>query len=90
MQRMSNGRVRRSPEEWRELVERFAGSGLNRREFCRREKISVNSLQRWRQRLTASARSEFVEVAPAKGDRASSPWVVEVELAGGTIVRIRS
>jgi hypothetical protein len=91
MQTLSNGRVRRAPAEWRELVERFSGSGLSQREFCRREKLNVESFHRWYRRLTAPEQGEFVEVRPpATEDRASSSWAVEVELANGTIVRIGS
>ena len=88
MQVSSNGRVRRSPDEWREIVVRFAKSTLGRHEFCRQEKINRNSFDRWHKRLTKSGRSDFVDVTPA---RESSPsWTVEVELADGTIVRVGS
>jgi hypothetical protein len=89
MQKLSNGRVRRTPEEWQQLVKRFSASGLSQREFCRREMINVESLNRWYRRLTTPAQPEFVEVTPSAEDRSSSPWAVEVELESGTVVRIR-
>jgi len=93
MQIFANGRVRRSAEEWREIFTRFARSGLGRREFCHREKINKNSFDRWQKRLewecpVAPKQSDFVDVTPVQ--KSSSSWVVEVELAGGTIVRIGS
>ena len=88
MQVSSNGRVRRSPAEWRDSVTRFAKSGLGRREFCRQEKINKNSFERWRKRLAASKQNDFVDVTPIEGD--SSRWAVEVVLADGTIVRVGS
>lgn len=88
MQVMSNGRVRRSADEWREIIARFAGSGLDQREFCRQEKINKNSFERWRKHLASSNQSDFVEVTPTR--ESSSSWAVEVELANGTIVRIGS
>ena len=84
----SNGKVRRSRDEWNEIIARFAKSGLNQREFCRREKIKKSSFDRWRKRLAEKVRNDFVDVTPGRGN--SSSWVVEVELAGGTIVRIGS
>ena len=88
MQVSSNGRVHRNADEWREIIARFAGGGLSLREFCQREKINKNSFERWNKRLTAKGQNEFVEVAPM--GKSSSPWIVEVELANGTIVRVGS
>jgi hypothetical protein len=85
----SNGRVRRSQDEWREIITRFAGSGLGEREFCRQEKINKNSFERWQKRLGATEQSDFVDVTPILQESSSS-WAVEVELANGTIVRIGS
>lgn len=89
MQELSNGRVRRTPQAWRKLVERFSVTGLSQREFWRGEKINLTSFQRWHRRLTAPVPREFVEIAPIETQGQSS-WAVEVELANGTIVRIGS
>lgn len=88
MQVTSNGRVRRSPAEWRKLVSRFQGSEQSCREFCRKEKVNVASFQRWQKRLAQSRQlPEFVEVAPVRDN--SSSWAVEVELTDGTVLRLR-
>jgi hypothetical protein len=87
MRRLSNGKIRRTPAEWRTILGRFEGSGLGRKEFCRREKIHPTSFQRWQRRLAASAQDAFVEVA---APLESVPvWAVEIELADGTILRLR-
>jgi len=88
MQVSSNGRVRRSETEWREIFAKFAKSGLGRREFCCKEKINFNSFQRWGGRLAVPRKSEFIDVTPDQEN--SSSWAVEVELADGTMVRVRS
>lgn len=88
MQVSSNGKVRRSEREWREIFSRFARSGLSRREFCSKEKINLNSFQRWSGRLAVPGKSEFIDVTPAQ--ESTSSWAVEVELANGTIVRVGS
>jgi hypothetical protein len=88
MQLMSNRKVRRSRDEWSKIVARFVKSGLSRREFCRREKINKTSFDRWHKRTTAKEQNGFVEVTPI--GKSSSPWIVEVELADGTTVRVGS
>ena len=88
MQISSKGRVRRSRDEWNEIIARFAKSGLNQREFCHREKIKKSSFDRWRKRLAEKVRNDFVDVTSGCGN--SSSWIVEVELADGTIVRVGS
>ena len=46
---------RRSREVWREVLTRFAASGLEVEAFCAQEKLSVSSLRRWRSLLAAEA-----------------------------------
>lgn len=46
-------RVRRSAGEWRALLSKFAGSGLDVKAFCRREGISAARFYRWRGALSA-------------------------------------
>jgi hypothetical protein len=84
----SNGKVRRNEKEWREIFAKFAKSGLNRREFCRKRKINLNSFQRWSGRLAVPMQSEFIDVTPGREN--SSSWAVEIELSDGTMVRVRS
>jgi hypothetical protein len=83
----ANGRVRRDAGEWRALIERFGQSGQSRRAFCQKEKLSLASFDRWEARLAATAEGGFVEVKPAVAGPAA--WAVEIELACGTILRLR-
>ena len=86
----SNGRVRRSEAEWRELFLRFEKSGLNAREFCGKEGIGHESFRRWRIKLNAEVgQSAFV---PVTSEPSSPPPVVDVGPGGGTSVvdRLRS
>ena len=86
MRRSKNGKIRRTPAEWREIFEHFESSGLDSKKFCRRENLNLTSFQRWQRRL-ASAKESFVEVSPPR--EIPSIWAVEIELAGGTILRLR-
>jgi len=93
MQLSTNGRVRRSTEEWREIINRLEASGLSSRAFCRQEQVNLSSLMRWRRRLDSDsshktgAEPGFVELPVPR--RSTDSWAVEVELANGCIVRIR-
>lgn len=88
MQVMSNGRVRRSEAEWREVISRWQMSGLKPAQFCRRERIQLASFLRWRRRgLPTSTAREFVAVtAPAS---ASSSWTLEISLPNGCQLRFQ-
>ena len=47
----NNKRQRRSHEAWREVLTRFAASGLEVEAFCANEGVSVSSFRRWRSLL---------------------------------------
>ena len=49
-------RQRQDASAWREILSRYAQSGLTVEAFCRGERIGVWSLYRWRSRLGATAR----------------------------------
>ena len=92
MRVMSNGRVRRSESEWRELVSRCDQAGLSAREFCRREKVELSSFFRWQRRLAGEApRAEFVTVTKTIADPppALAPWTLELTLPTGHKLRIQ-
>jgi hypothetical protein len=91
MQVMSNGRVRRTDAEWRELLGRWKKSGLSAREFCRQEEVQVSSFHRWDQRLRGSAGSrDFVAVTPAPTAPAAGPrWSLEVILPDNIRLRFQ-
>jgi hypothetical protein len=88
MQVSKNGRVRRSPDEWRSVVDRFEASGLSSRTFCRQEQVNLSSLIRWRRKLGRRVDdSGFVEVSTPASP--GSSWAVEIELPDGCVVRVR-
>jgi hypothetical protein len=41
-------------QTWREVLGRFADSGMSVHAFCKREGVSANSFRRWRSRLAPS------------------------------------
>ena len=80
--------VRRPRSQWKRLVAKHRGSGLDDREFCRQEQLNVATLRWWRSQLgresacssgQAGAQPAFapVTVRPATD---VEPGVVEVLL----------
>jgi len=81
----------RSKEEIRGLVDRFAKSGIKRREYCEKHDIGISTLDYWRR--AQEGKPKLVEVAIegqpatgfvlvlANGRRIESSWkFVEAEL----------
>ena len=88
MRVMSNGKVRRTEAEWREILSNCEKSGLSPRVFCQRKAIHLSSFLRWHRKLNVpTGSSEFVAVAPAS--LASSSWSVEISLPNGCRLRLR-
>lgn len=82
MKLMSNGKVRRTSDEWREIFAQWKKSGLSATEFCRKEELQLSSFQRWQQKLNESSRQDdFVALAPAPP--ATSSWALEITLPNG-------
>ncbi len=88
MRRLSDGRVRRSRDEWQEIMDRFRVSGLSEAEFCRREKLSPSRFSKWRRQLpTSVAKSAaFVEVVPVE-PATTSRGEFELSLPSGVTLR---
>jgi hypothetical protein len=88
MQMLSNGRVRRSEAEWREILDRQKASSLGAEEFCESEGLHLGSFMRWQRKLTADrAAREFVSVRPMAPVAASPSWTLEVILPNGCRLR---
>ncbi len=80
--------VWRTEAEWSAIVQRLRASGLSLPAFCRREGVSLSSLQRWRRRLEVAGSSDFVELEPA-ASTAAATWELEIALPNGVELRFR-
>jgi hypothetical protein len=100
MRVLSDGRVRRTQAEWRELIARFEQSELSITAFCRRSKLSRSSFVKRRRQLGGSARvgrharssPAFVEwIAPPSAQAAAvkggGAGELELSLPGGVVLR---
>jgi hypothetical protein len=85
---------------WRKILGRFEESGLTAAVFCARERISMQSLRRWRTRLEGDSDHALVTKAAQLtgktegfidlgGLRSRDPrFEVRLELGGGVILSI--
>ena len=92
----SSGKVMRSEAEWREIFNRCEASGLSRKLFCEREKISTASFGKWKRRLSSADEakaSSFVELLvpsePAASVSTPERTACEFKLSfpGGVVLR---
>jgi hypothetical protein len=89
MKVLSNGKVKRSAAEWREIIERCERSGLSRQAFCRNNKIAKASFDKWKGRLSKMSdplASSFVEI-PVSRDAATPGGEFELSFPGGVVLR---
>ena len=89
----SNGSIRRSASEWREIVRRFHRSNLSPTAFCDRESLNPVSFRRWQSRLEAestdTAADKFMAVSAPEPEGFPAFWSLEIELPDGRMVRVR-
>lgn len=88
--------MRRSREQWSEIVEEFEGSGLSHAAFCARERLNVGSFRGWLYRLRRSSERGKVarsatRLLPVRVSAARTDDEEFVELsAAGVVVRVRA
>jgi hypothetical protein len=90
--------VRRSQQQWRELVARFAQSGQSREQFCAEQDLSVGSFTQWQRRLrepvpggaNVAEEAVFIEL-PRSGAAPPppGPWELELQLGAGVVLRLK-
>jgi hypothetical protein len=83
--------VRRGPDEWRRLIDEFAGSGLTQVAFCKSKGVSVASFGNWKHRLAqeeSTPSSSWVELGTLS-DFDSPRWDIELQLGDGICLRLR-
>ena len=78
--------VRRSSEDWRELVREFEASGETLKAWCAGRGFSSKTLSNWRRRFRSAAPA-FVAVPAESGPPPALE--VELDLGGGAVLRLR-
>lgn len=84
-------KIFRSERQWREILDRFASSGLTQEQFCAREELALSTFYSWRAKLSTESAlprvTDFVEVTPPS---VSSSFDIELALPGGVVLRMRT
>ena len=83
-------RIRRTPEQWRQICQQQADSGLSVQQFCTKYGFSYASFCNWRRKLEASSangHSSLIDLSSFVAPSAPS-WDIELDY-GGVTVRMR-
>ena len=83
-------RIKRSEEQWRELLLSYERSGQTQEEYCRGAGISKGTLWKWRKRLKGQNAPQFIELNPESNVERIESARLEVEISGGITLRIWS
>lgn len=98
MRVLSDGRIRRTESEWKEIIDRFGKSGLPIAEFCQKEEISRSAFASWKKKLGTVRKKapSFIEITGTAKRKSSAPTVelsetsFELALPGGATLRWKS
>lgn len=90
--------ARRTQAQWKALLEEYDACDLTQAAFCKKHQIASSSLWKWRKHFSSEpADKEFIDITESLINTPSSynsardgRWQVELELAPGVMLRIRS
>jgi hypothetical protein len=94
--------IQRTPEQWQQILEQHAASGMQITAFCKQQKLNTSSFYAWRKRLTnktsCHAVSDITLLAENNPDRwvsitpepsqPSPNWDIELALPNGVVLRM--
>ena len=87
----SRTHVRRSREQWQQLIDEQAKSDQTQVAFCQAHGIAPSSLQYWkrkRARIEPDTAPEWVEL-PVDLAGSTTAWDIELSLGEGLVLRLR-
>lgn len=96
-----NTKVHRSVEQWQQLMQTYENSDLSQQVFCQQHSIPQSTFYSWRNKLKKinskalkpqATPDSFVALAPPPQTIATpdSDWDVELSLANGVTIRLRT
>ncbi len=82
---------RRSPRQWRNVVNEFEQSDLTIKGFCQKENLAPATFNKWRSRFRDKpSQPGFVELQPSTSPLSTSEtWSLQIDLPGGGHLRIQ-
>ena len=84
-------RLRRTREQWIEIVQQYRQSDYTQTEFCRHNGISLATFNKWIHRLRTETESGFVAITPTEshaGDVQAGGFQVRLTLGNGVVLEI--
>lgn len=86
---------RRTPEQWQQLIDQQATSGLTQKAFCHQHDIRPATFGYWKRKLSATsstdqgAESSWLDLSAltAAGEQ-SGLWKIELDLGNGIVLRL--
>jgi hypothetical protein len=94
--------IQRTSQQWQEIIEQHAPSGLQVATFCKQQQITPSSFYAWRKRLanqpslpsitskpiiSESAQNDWHSISP-EPNVAALPWDIELSLPNGVVLRM--
>ena len=86
---------RRTPEQWQQLIEQQAASGLTQKVFCHQHDIRPATFGYWKRKLSAASstdqesESSWLDLsALTTAGKQSGIWKIELDLGNGVVLRL--
>jgi len=86
---------RRTPEQWQQLIEQQATSGLTQKAFCHQHDIRPATFGYWKRKLSAApptdqkSESSWLDLSALTiAGEQSSTWMIELDLGNGVVLRL--
>lgn len=93
-----NKKIRRSTEQWQQILQQYEASHLTQTAFCENNSIAPSSFCKWKKALKGNGvkANPFIELPfgldtdprPSR-DQAQSHWRIELDLGQGVLLRLR-
>ncbi len=90
-------RIRRTPDQWRELIAEQAASAMSQEAFCKHKRLALSTFANWKRRLglmsadlkpCAPDPSAWIDLS-SLGVNSSGGWTIELDLGDGVCLRLR-
>ena len=94
--------IHRTPEQWQQIFEQHAASGMQIAAFCKQQKLNTSSFYAWRKRLTSHTLHAVITDALPPVEKTQDDWVnviqeqamssqnwdIELTLPNGAVLRM--
>ncbi|OED38235.1 hypothetical protein AB833_20500 [Chromatiales bacterium (ex Bugula neritina AB1)] len=93
----SNRRVRRSRDEWQQLITEYESENLTQKEFCAKHNLGSVSFSKWYHRLKSTQGNDFVALPAIGTEKAENVsgvtqpcnhFEVRLELGDGLVLHL--